>query len=291
MSAVPPGTAPAGPRRLLLRHPVASFFLVTYGVAWLLWAPLVFSRGLPPAAGFLLALLGSLVPSAVAVMLTALLHGRRGVRSLLARLVKWRVGLRWYLVVLLVPLLVLLAVGISVLLGGAVPTVDASILTIVILFAFHIFPGSALGEELGWRGFALPHLQDTRGALATALILGPLWGSWHLPLFLANTDSRPLALFPLFVLSAIALSVVLSWLYNSTGGSLLLVVLLHATANLPVTLLIAPLGRQAMIQPFAIFTAMLVLLAAVAVWMAGATNLSRSQPRQVSPGAPVLPVG
>jgi membrane protease YdiL (CAAX protease family) len=188
-------------------------------------------------------------------------------------------------VVLLVPLLVPLALGISVLLGGNVPTVDTSILAVVIMFLFSIFPGSALGEELGWRGFAVPHLQDTRSALSASLIVGLVWGMWHLPLFLVNTNSRPLALFPLFVLSVVAISVLLSWLYNSTAGSMLLVVLLHATANLPVTLLIAPLGRQAMIQPFAIFTALLIITAAVVIRVTGPENLSRTQPKQVSRGS------
>jgi membrane protease YdiL (CAAX protease family) len=219
---------------------VAVFFVLTYGVAWLLWGPLVVFRGRPQAVGFLLGLFGSLVPSVVAVGLTGWVHGKPGVRRLLAGLLKWRVGLRWYLVVLLVPLLVPLALGISVLLGGNVPTVDTSILAVVIMFLFSIFPGSALGEELGWRGFAVPHLQDTRSALSASLIVGLVWGMWHLPLFLVNTNSRPLALFPLFVLSVVAISVLLSWLYNSTAGSMLLVVLLHATANLPVTLLSLP---------------------------------------------------
>lgn len=264
---------------------MAVFFVLTYGVAWLLWAPLVVFRGLPQAVGFLLGLFGSLVPSVVAVGLTGWVHGKPGVRRLLAGLLKWRVGLRWYLVVLLVPLLVPLALGISVLLGGNVPTVDTSILAVVIMFLFSIFPGSALGEELGWRGFAVPHLQDTRSALSASLIVGLVWGMWHLPLFLVNTNSRPLALFPLFVLSVVAISVLLSWLYNSTAGSMLLVVLLHATANLPVTLLIAPLGRQAMIQPFAIFTALLIITAAVVIRVTGPENLSRTQPKQVSRGS------
>jgi hypothetical protein len=86
---------------------------------------------------------------------------------------------------------------------------------------------------------------------------------WHLPLWLTGRASNPLILFPPFVLSAIALSVLLAWIYNSTGGSLLLVVLLHATANLPVTLLITPLGID-MIQPFLIFTALLII-ASIAV--------------------------
>jgi uncharacterized protein len=207
--------------------------------------------------------------------------------GLLGRLVMWRVGFRWYLVVLILPLLVPLALGLSILLGGPAPTADSSIIAVIGMFVFSIFPGSALGEEVGWRGFALPHLQDGRSALTAALILGPVWGLWHLPLWLTGSGSNPLILFPAFVISAIGLSVLLAWIYNSTGGSLLLVVLLHATANLPVTLLITPLGID-MIQPFSIFTALLIIAAIVVIGMTGATNLSRRQRKQTSEDLPTV---
>jgi hypothetical protein len=93
---------------------------------------------------------------------------------------------------------------------------------------------------------------------------------------------------PAFVVSAIALSVLLAWIYNSTGGSLLLVVLLHATANLPITLLITPLGID-MIQSFLIFTALLIITAIAVVGMTGATNLSRTQRKQTSEDPPAIP--
>jgi membrane protease YdiL (CAAX protease family) len=254
-----------------------------YLAAWALWAPLVvFSGGLPPALGFVLGMLGTLVPSTVGVLLVAVLQGRRGVRRLFGRVVKWRVGVRWYLVVLLVPLLVPAGLALSILLGGSVPTVSTSVLLVLAMFATSIFPGSALGEELGWRGFALPHLQNGHSALAATLILGPLWGVWHLPLWLTGSPSNPLALFPIFVISVVAMSVLLTWLYNSTEGSLLLVVLLHATANLPVTFLITPLGGRAMILPYACYTVLLIMTAAIVVVTNGAADLSRTHRKQVS---------
>ena len=101
---------------------MAYFFVLTYLAAWCLWAPLVIFRGtLPPAVGFILGMLGSLVPSTIAIVLVAVLHGKRGVRRFLGRLVKWRVGLRWYAVVLILPLLVPLALGVCILLGGRTP--------------------------------------------------------------------------------------------------------------------------------------------------------------------------
>jgi uncharacterized protein len=147
----------------------------TYLAAWLLRAPLViFRNALPPMAGFTLALLGSLAPSTVAIVLVAIMHGKAAVGRLLARLVKWRVGARWYLVVLILPLLAPLAIGLSILLGGSTPTVDFSLIAVIGMFIFSIFPGSALGEEVGWRGYALPLLQDDHSALTAALGLGIL---------------------------------------------------------------------------------------------------------------------
>jgi membrane protease YdiL (CAAX protease family) len=289
MSIRPSNPAQSRMSSVVQRHPLACFFVLTYVAAWCLWAPLVILRDdLHPAVAFILVLLGSLVPSTIAIVLVAIVHGNRGVRRLLGRLVKWRVGLRWYAVVLILPLLAPLALGVSILLGGRAPTVDSSVIAVLVGFVFSIFPGSALGEELGWRGFALPQLQDGHSALAAALIVGPLWGCYHLPLWLTGNESHPIILFPAFVLSAIALSVLLAWIYNSTAGSLLLVVLFHATANLPVTFLIAPLGID-MIQPFLIFTALLIIAAAVVVGFAGAADLSRTQRKQTSEDIPTVP--
>ncbi len=130
----------------------------------------------------------------------------------------------------------------------------------LVVFAFSVFPGSATGEELGWRGFALPQLQATRTALQASLVVGLGWGLWHLPLWLTGSDSHPIELFPAFVVSAMAMSVILTWMYNGTDGSLFVIVVYHAAANLPITLLLAPLGRS-IIQPFLIYAGLLAVTA------------------------------
>ena len=174
----------------------------------------------------------------------------------------------------------------SILLGGRAPTVDSSVIAVLVGFVFSIFPGSVRRRAR----LAGSRCRICRMATAhhAALILGPLWGCYHLPLWLTGNASHPIILFPAFVLSAIALSVLLAWIYNSTGGSLLLVVLFHATANLPVTFLIAPLGID-MIQPFLIFAALLIIAAAVVVGFAGAADLSRTQRKQTSEEIPTVP--
>lgn len=281
--SIRPQSSPTQSRwsNLVRRHPLTTFFVLTYAAAWLLWMPLVvFQDTLPEVLALFLVLLGSWVPSSVAILLIATLHGRVGVRKLFRRLLKWRVGLRWYVVVLILPMLVLLGLSLSVRFGGSSPAVDATIISAVVLLALSIFPGSALGEELGWRGFALPHLQADRSALGASIVLGALWGVWHLPLYMSGKDSRPPSIFPAFVIAAIALSVFYTWMYNSTQGSLLIVVLFHAATNLPLTLFIAPLEGDSA-QPFRIYVVLLVIAASAVVAGTGAANLSSTQQKQV----------
>jgi membrane protease YdiL (CAAX protease family) len=161
------------------------------------------------------------------------------------------------------------------------------LLGVAVFLAFSIFPGSALGEEIGWRGYALPRLQARGSALGASLILGPIWALWHLPLWLAGTLGRTASLYAAFVVSVIALSVILTWVYNSTGGNLLLVVLLHATFNLPMTLAMQQLGSRATV-PLLLYWGLLVVAAIVVVIVAGPKHLSRKHRKQeeqaVEPG-------
>ena len=252
---------------------------MTYAISWLLWLPLA-GTGPLSGLGFVLAGLGSLVPSAVAIVLVAVVHGKDGVKKLLRRLLMWRVGVGWYVAVVLVSALMLGAVGLSVLLGGDAPDIAMTIPGVMFVLVFSIFPGSAGGEEIGWRGFALPHLQRPRSALAASLVLGVGWGVWHLPLFLIGTDNRPLSMYAPFALATVALSVFYTWMYNGTGGSLLIVVLFHAASNLPLTVLLEPLKGQ-VLQPFLIYDGLLILAAIVLVAVTGPANLSRTHAKQV----------
>ena len=173
-----------------------------------------------------------------------------------------------------------LAIGVSILMGGDTPVVDNTIFGVLFLFAFMIFPGSALGEELGWRGFVLPRMQARHSALKASLLIGILWGPWHLPLWLTGSEGHPISLYVPFVVAVVVSSVFYTWLYNNTGGSLLIVVLYHAASNLPITVLISPLGSQ-MAQPFLIYVALTVVAAAAIVIATGAENLSRTAQRQI----------
>src|SRR5918993_2577228 len=139
---------------LVKRHPIITFFVLAYTLAWIIESPLVFlTDSLTDTQVLVVQILSSNVPSVVAIVLTAIVFGRGALRKLLSRLLIWRVNPLWYLVVILGP--VALAggtVGLNTLMGGPAPSLGNTLLGVVIMWAIFIFPGSALGEEIGWRG-------------------------------------------------------------------------------------------------------------------------------------------
>ena len=275
------GRTTTGLAQLVKRRPLTVFFVLAYALAWALWIPLCVMRDTAPAPYVTMAIiLGSNVPSAVAIVLTAVSLGRRGVRTLLRRLLIWRVG-RWYLLLLGPTALIVAAITVqAVLVGGPTPTLAVSLASAAVYVVFMTFPGSALGEEIGWRGYALPRLQTRRGALPSSLILGTLHALWHLPLWLRGLADHSLSLYPAFVIQAVALAVIYTWLYNSTQGSVLLAVLFHTATNAPVTLILLPLGMADYTLPFWLLSAFMALAAIIVVAVYGPSQLSRQHRQQ-----------
>jgi uncharacterized protein len=268
------------PSTFLRRHPVATFVALSYASAWAWWLPLVIlGERMPGALGLVLSILGSAMPSTMAILLVARLHGRTEVRRLLSRLLMGRVGIFWYAAIIALTALMVFAVWVSTLFGAPTPVVVATIAGTLSIFLFSIFPGSAVGEELGWRGFALPRLQARHSALAASLIVGTVWGAYHFPLFLIGTPNRPLALFLPFAISGVIWSIFYTWMYNGTRGSLLIPVLLHAATNLPLSIVYEPLHEH-VLPAFWTLDAILALAAVVLIARTGAATLSRTHPKQ-----------
>jgi membrane protease YdiL (CAAX protease family) len=263
------------------RHPIITFFVLTYVFTWAIESPLVFlTDSVTATQGLVLVILASNVPSAVAIVLTAIVLGRGALRKLLARLLIWRVSPFWYLVVFLGP--VALTGGVVLLnslMGGPALSLGMTLVGATIFFAFSVVPGSALGEEIGWRGYVLPRLQSRMSALSAALLIAPIWGLWHLPLWLTGDPVKTPTFYVAFFAAVFPMSVLLTWVYNSTGGSLLMVVILHATVNLPVTLVIDDLGTRGRV-PSLLYFGLLVVAAIVVVMVAGPTHLSRKHRKQ-----------
>jgi membrane protease YdiL (CAAX protease family) len=266
---------------LVKRHPIITFFVLTYVLTWAIESPLVFlTDSVSDAQSLILVILASNVPSVVAIVLSAIVLGRGALRKLLARLLIWRVNPLWYLVVILGPVALTAGVlALNVLLGGPALSLGMTLLGAAFFLAFSIFPGSALGEEIGWRGYVLPRLQSRMSALSASLFLAPIWALWHLPLWLTGDPVRTPTFYVPFFFSAFAMSILLTWVYNSTGGSLLMVVLLHATANFPVTMAIDELGTRATV-PVLLYWGLLAVAAIVVVVVAGPKHLSRKHSKQ-----------
>lgn len=217
-----------------------AFFVLAYALSWTWAIPFavteqVVKRGDAWPTHYP-ALLG---PAIAAFALTAWTAGRAGTRDLLSRMLRWRVGLRWWLVAvspiafLAVTLLVMAAAG------EDLPAVaDFGLFTgtpaigLVGVFLLITFVGS-LGEETGWRGYALPHLQQRFSPLTATLILAPLWFLWHVPQFFVIATYRDFGPtdYVGMALGLTAGAVVLTWLYNRSGGSVLLVIVWHGVYN------------------------------------------------------------
>jgi membrane protease YdiL (CAAX protease family) len=177
---------------MLVTTPVrpARFFLATYALSWAIWTPLVLSRysvlpiGIPEGTSTLLGLLGVLMPAACAIGLTGLAGGWQSVSVLLRRLAIWRVGLRWWAAVIVVqPILLLLSAQIYNLFGPATPVTPVPFASLsAFMMAAIGLSIAATGEEIGWRGVALPGLQMRSSSLVSSVILGLLWAGWHIPI-------------------------------------------------------------------------------------------------------------
>ncbi|MGH7694689.1 MAG: CPBP family intramembrane glutamic endopeptidase [Gemmatimonadaceae bacterium] len=208
------------------------FFLLTYAVMWVSFITVAAAR-IPADSplGALLLRLGAYSPSLVAIWLTARAAGGAGVSDLLSGIFKWRVPARYYvLAIAFIPVVKLTAALLHRLTSGAWPRMGGESLLLIPLAIAFSTPFQA-GEEIGWRGYALPRLADRFGLRAASLMLGLIWAVWHLPQFFIRDAAEFGQSFPLYVLQVTALGVVFAWLYARTNGSLLLVMLLHAATN------------------------------------------------------------
>jgi uncharacterized protein len=211
---------------------VPVFVVVTFAVTWVVWVP--------RALGAQLGVVGQLwtwMPALAALACAALMYGRAGVRDLGRRLVLWRVRWWWYVVVLLGPFAFAMAVaGIAVLLGKPWSAVRPAALTLsvpaLLLTLLLLALTDGLGEELGWRGYLLPRLLARYQAVIASLILGVIWWLWHLPL--VWTTGAAIEGQPLWLLLAdlLAKSLIFTFVFLGTRGSVLIAILLHASTNL-----------------------------------------------------------
>ncbi len=263
-------------------HPTAAYFVMVYSSAWAVWITAgILTNEIPLAA----VLVGAWAPSVSAVILTGYLTGRSGTRLLLRRILLWRVGIQWYLFILFSAAIIgLAAILLFISLGGSPPRPtgppgvprELGYALLPIVFLANIFIGGPLGEEYGWRGFALPHLQSHMSAFQASLTIGILWGTWHLPFFIFKDAGNVVGNIPIwaFVALTAAWSVLFTWVYNNSNGSILLMVLYHAALN-------TTLGSMGLIDPNT-GGATLLLLYVIMTWLVALLVTAIYGPRQLA---------
>ena len=235
-------------------------------------------------------------PSVAGVLLTALLYGGADLRELRSRLLKWRVGARWYAVALLTAPLVFVAVFVplSLISPEFLPRIFiTSDKASVLLMGLAVGLVAGIFEELGWTGFAIPRMRLRYGVLATGLFVGVLWAAWHLlqgywasgvtsgeisqALWLAN------AVVGTLVGSLVAYRVLMVWVYERTGGSLPVAMLMHLSLTFFTIIVFPPWAVMANLISGNAFTAVLwAVVGVVALAQGGHLTQQRPLRRQVA---------
>jgi membrane protease YdiL (CAAX protease family) len=195
----------------------------------------IFPIKMDPGFVMIFRLFGTLGPAVAAIIVSLLVSGMSGVRRLLGQIGKWRVRLKWYAAVSLVfPALLIVSAGIYSLIPGAVPLPSADITAASLIAIVIILMISVLGEEIGWRGFALPRLQDCRTALTSSVILGTIWTLWHIPfwMILGELETFGWTYWLMSWAFITAGSIYITWFMNNTGNSLLMAILFHWCYNI-----------------------------------------------------------
>jgi membrane protease YdiL (CAAX protease family) len=252
-------------RSFVQRHPLVCFYALALGLSCISWIPLFLSQEgmkvLPYHTFYQLIGIGVFAgPALASILVTALADGREGLRELFSRIFKWRVGPQWYVFTVLgVPILTFISAITGLSLTRLTPVAPADLATLfnwsglpaaigpwflhfLVVFLF----GGPLGEEIGWRGFALPRLEQVRGPFLGSLIVCAFWYIWHVPvivLYPAYTHNAPLQDYlPSFAINILFINVYITFFYNRTGSAFI-TMLCHASVNMApdtISMLLSP---------------------------------------------------
>ena len=265
-------TTGTAPRNWAARHDLVLYFVLAYLLSWALWPLVILNPTSSPLVPF-----GPLI---AAVIVALLAGGRHELWALLRQLGRWRVYLLWYVIALLGPFVLAgLTAALAVAAGAPVRgTGDYTNWRAITFFFLSTVIIVGLFEEVGWRGFALPRLQLRLNAIWAALVLGVLWALWHLPELISDpTGQRP----PVqFLLWALALSVIFSWLYNSTNGSLPIVIICHAAIDTAGRFMLPEFVGDGYQLVWWFMVALYVLVAVIVILVAGPKRLVTHIPRR-----------
>jgi len=220
-------------KAFIKRYQISLFFLLTFVLSWFPWyagiAPEVMTMG----------------PSIAAFIIVIILGGKRGFVDFLRPFGRWRVNWRWWVIAIFGPaILYLVGLGVYLLMGGEAPPFimireEINLIPLYLVMVVLMPWNGPVGEEFGWRGYALPKLQNKYGPLIASLVIGTIWGIWHLPSFFAPqgvigaiTATVGMVFIVPYTLGTIANSVFMTWLYNKSKASALIAgIVWHAAIN------------------------------------------------------------
>jgi membrane protease YdiL (CAAX protease family) len=256
---------------VMRRSPVAAYFILACAISWLAVSPLILHADVSPSWHAF----GALGPLIAALVVTASVGGRQGLRDFGRRLVRWRVGtIAWVLALSPIALAAIAIASLAVMgapLNGTAALRDAFADPAWVGGMFLASLAYGIGEESGWRGHALPYLEQTRTAFRATVLLSIGWGIWHVPYFFYRYHLGGVGEYIGFYLGLFAGAVWLTFLYNSTGGSTLIVVVWHTVWN-AVALVATVISPQAV----ALTSALIMLSALIAFRVGGPQRLSWS---------------
>jgi membrane protease YdiL (CAAX protease family) len=262
------------------KHSLLAFFMLAYAFSWMVEIPLALvAQGIARISiPFSIHYLAAFGPMLSALIVTGVTGGPHGLRELLGRMTKWKVSPGWWIVAI-APL------GLYLMVAAALRLIQGIPMDLFAMGQLDFLPALGLaalpvwiltfgiGEETGWRGFALPRLQEGRSALRATIILWAFWALWHLPLFFYSYE---VSVLPGLLIGLLAGAIVFTWLYNSTGGNVLMVALWHGTFNFTTACVSCKTSLSA-----AVISTLVMVWAVVVVLHFKSTSLSRASEQAI----------
>jgi membrane protease YdiL (CAAX protease family) len=225
------------------REALITYFVLTFSITWGIAAVIflrptllevLFGKMSGSSPVFVVAVAG---PTIAATIVTFVRSGWSGLHALYSRLIQWRFGIQWYALLLVgLPLICLITSRLT----GSRPGGALYAPALFVGLLLNQLMLGPLGEELGWRGFALPRLLQRFTPLVASLLVGAIWGIWHLPAFFVSGLPQAGVSIPVFLFGALCMSILATWIFQHTGGSVLSVVLFHYMANVSMNLFATP---------------------------------------------------
>ena len=259
-----------------IRKELTRFFIITFAISWLIWLPGILIPNFP-VPGKVLEVLGAVAPAVVALILVGRAEGKIGLKRIAAS--SFGKKCNWKFLLFACLMLLGLHAASRVIYSFFTTNLPrsemlSSPIALIPIFIIMFLFGGGLGEEIGWRGYALDRIQTKYSALAASLFLGVFWIMWHLPVFSLPGTNQSTVPFWLFTLAVIPLGVMMTWVYNNTNQSIFAAAFFHTVGNLAHELFrIMPTEASPSITGFIILTVLYYMAAAVIVALFGAKSL------------------